>query len=836
MILPVSTSVFFTVATPNELSQAIALGRSVLRHHPDDHFTLWLMASDEMPAVPAELQLRALSPAVSATEWAHLSLAYAPGDMGAIAVPRCFATHFAEGADRVVFLGPQTWLLAPLQAVDRVLSGGAVGLVTPHTLAPLLRDGHHPDDLDLLGVGVYQADFLALRRSDAADALLAWWWDWQCAEDTGAHRTGPSATPAWLNFAPLLWPEIQVLRHRGYNVGHWNLTQRQLAFSGQGWEAGGCPLVCFNFRDLDPLRPGQQVGRVSVEPNSPLALLLQQYRERLLAAGHDKPRRLPVRPVCFAAGPAVDPIARFAYRQARRDERRFASLLNSGPGSFYEWLRAPVPGERAGNQAISNYLFAAYCMREDVQRAYPDIFGAHRSGFLAWVRKKLVPELHASPEMLEAQLPTPPLAVNLAGYLRAKLGIAEAARGYALALRSQGIDIHYTDFSSETLSPLGDEALALSDANCSLQARHDINIIHVNADQLFEFERKVGRGYFAGRYNIGIWAWETPRFPREWLDRFGLLDEIWVGSSFMADAIAKVAPIPVVHVPHVVEVPQLAPDRAQFGLPGDEFLFLFFFDFNSTPTRKNPFGVVEAFRRAFDPQEPVRLVLKSLNGRNRPDVLEALRETAHGARITVIDEALDGLARYRLIASCDCFVSLHRAEGFGLGLAEAMALGRPVVATGWSGNMDFMHVGNSYPVRYRLAPLETPDPPYEAGTPWAVPDVDDATRLMRHVVTHRQEARDIGERARQDIVAGHSHEAIGGLMRERLALIDQRRREGQVPQSATGVVRRPVQTRLALFRLLRRAWRALLPRLPARYYGPAFRIANRIKRHFPVVR
>jgi glycosyltransferase involved in cell wall biosynthesis len=214
------------------------------------------------------------------------------------------------------------------------------------------------------------------------------------------------------------------------------------------------------------------------------------------------------------------------------------------------------------------------------------------------------------------------------------------------------------------------------------------------------------------------------------------------------------------------------PDPAG-GDPGvelpDGFRFLFVFDFLSTPARKNPGGLVRAFTRAFAPGEGPQLVIKTLHGDLRPKWLDQLRWLA-GARddIHIVDRSLSTAQRDALMDSCDCYVSLHRAEGFGLTIAEAMALGKPVIATAYSGNLDFMNTSNGYLVDYEMTKVGPQGEQYPADGTWADPSIEHAAALMRQVVERPEEARAKGERARRDVAAQLSPEAVGRIIRARL--------------------------------------------------------------------
>ena len=215
----------------------------------------------------------------------------------------------------------------------------------------------------------------------------------------------------------------------------------------------------------------------------------------------------------------------------------------------------------------------------------------------------------------------------------------------------------------------------------------------------------------------------------------------------------------------------LAIPRARFGLPGDQFLFAFVFDMGSTAARKNPLGVVEAYRKAFGDRGDVGLVLKVARGWQDPKTLAALKAVADGRRIHLLDEVLAPEEVHGLIGGCDAYVSLHRSEGFGLTLAEAMSLGKPTIATRYSGNLDFMSPDNSLLVDYVRAPIAASARVYRKGCLWADPSTDHAADSMRWIVAHPGEAKQLGLRARASIRETLSLAAAGERMRHRLSRI-----------------------------------------------------------------
>jgi glycosyltransferase involved in cell wall biosynthesis len=267
-----------------------------------------------------------------------------------------------------------------------------------------------------------------------------------------------------------------------------------------------------------------------------------------------------------------------------------------------------------------------------------------------------------------------------------------------------------------------------------------------------------------------------PEFPEEWLESFDYFNEIWVNSTFVYESLVKHSPIPIVTLPCVVEINLKAKyTKSDFGLSEPEYVFLFAFDFLSVFQRKNPLAVVAAFALAFPPaQYPlVRLVLKCINGdRNLAD-LNQLKNAIADSRIMIMDQYLSKDQKNGLLSICDCYVSLHRSEGFGLTIAEAMYLEKPVVATGWSGNMDFMTVNNSYPVEYDLIELEADYGPYKQGQIWAEPNIDHAAVMLRHLYENPADAKKKAKRAAVDLRLHNSPEAIAAIIQTRLQVIRQ---------------------------------------------------------------
>jgi glycosyltransferase involved in cell wall biosynthesis len=376
-------------------------------------------------------------------------------------------------------------------------------------------------------------------------------------------------------------------------------------------------------------------------------------------------------------------------------------------------------------------------------------------------------------------------SVELAGYLSAAVGVGEAARRYLLALRRAGVPTIARDV------PLpGRDAAGVPFAPAREPAASEVgcNLLCLNPEQLLPYLDDPQAPTLAGRRSVGVWSWEVDLLPGGWREAARGLAEVWTYSRFAAEQIGAGVGVPVFAVPPPIRPPagRAAP---RVELPGG-FRVLVMFDYLSTLERKNPLGAIEAFRKAFAPGDGAVLILKSVNGRHRAERSAELAAAAGGREdIVRIDRTMTGSERDALVAGCDCFVSLHRSEGHGLPLAEAMSLGKPVLATGYGGNTEFMSEENSYLVGWQATRVGEGVEHYPAEATWAEPDVEQAARLLRAVHDRPETARARAQRAQADVRRLLSAEAVGQRMRARLEAIERDRRAGRLRRAGRGLRR-----------------------------------------------
>lgn len=320
--------------------------------------------------------------------------------------------------------------------------------------------------------------------------------------------------------------------------------------------------------------------------------------------------------------------------------------------------------------------------------------------------------------------------INLIGSIRAQHGLGQSCRLLAAELEYSCLEYGIYDFVlSNGMVQMADTVF---DNKISRNLRYNINIIHINPYEFCYSYFRVDKRMWENRYNIGFWLWELEYFPEEWGLAFKGVQEIWTPSEYISNNLRKVTALPVKTMPYCVTAPfNDKYDRKYFALPDNCFLFLIMYDSNSTMERKNPLGAVEAFKQAFKKDNiGVGLVIKINNCKEKDKIV--LKEALEGySNIYFLTENLQKIQVNSLIKCVNVFVSLHRAEGFGLVMAESMLLGTAVIATDYSANTEFMNGEAACMVEYQLTSVKEKNPIYPIGAKWAEPNVSEAAAYMK---------------------------------------------------------------------------------------------------------
>ena len=748
-------------------------------------------------------------------------------DLISLVLPRFLEAYSKQADGPVVHLPPTVWVTGDLGPVADALTTHSV-LLSPRTTHDPPNDGLGPSVVELENVGRISDTIIGVDGSSEANGFLDWWGghlERMLGSLDGTEARGRPEDRPWLarllELAPARFATA-VLRDPGCNASVWNLHEHGLEQTPAGTMIDGLPLRFIDFAGFDPNHPYRLSAtgtRVRVSRSKALHELCASYATELHAEGWRPGGDLGEVGRQLADGMVYDEVLAMLHARATALGEHFGDVFEErGSEAFTAWLAGPAP--RGAEHGITRYVFYRVLReRPDVMRAYPDLEGSDGAEYVAWCRafgkeELAIPErfMPSSPSETPSAVidtsekldehdtlgrsnaqrntsgePTPesdrhdghakpnsdvpgPPTVRVSGYLGHALGLGSAARGYAQALSAAGVPTSTATVGLEHMQlpdELGDGYGRHAFEDLIHDGRHGFELVAVNPDELPAFVDRVGERYFHGP-RIGIWGWETNSIPSRWAPAFALVEEIWVYSHFMAANIGAATSVPVVALPPPVQAPAVSVEPLRLGVP-DGYLFLFVFDYLSTIQRKNPVGLIEAFKQAFGPGEGPQLLIKTINGPLRPLAEEAVLWAAHGREdIHVIDCSLSAGERDGLMAACDCYISLHRSEGFGLTMAEAMAIGKPVIATGYSGNVDFMSAENSYLVDYEIGLVGPECEIYPADGEWAEPSVAHAAELMREVWENPEEATVRGARARENIARELSLESTGAAMRARL--------------------------------------------------------------------
>ncbi len=453
---------------------------------------------------------------------------------------------------------------------------------------------------------------------------------------------------------------------------------------------------------------------------------------------------------------------------------------------FYGWKELGLTPKDIANcqkpyfvkNPVNNISFidaVIYASRLDLQNQFNLTTDTGQFDYNLWLQttgaKETVLNLLLPQQMVIApddNTPALKWGVNLIGYAFGELGIGEDVRMAALALDAAKVPFTVINFHPGDSVRQQDFSIAHWVTNAPI---YSINIVCLTAVEHFRIYAERGDALFKNRYTIGYWPWELLNWPKNWQHCFSLVDEVWAFSQLTWQSVEKMSPVPVLKMPSAVALPQVKRyQRKAWSLPESSYLFVFSFDGNSSLARKNPLGVINAFQKAFPKgTEAVGLVIKCM----RPDLKNRawksiLKMALDDSRIKIIDQMLNKPEVLGLYKVCDCFVSLHRAEGFGRGIAEALLLGLKVIATDHGGNVDFCLPGSAYLVSYKLIKVGKNDYVEPTGQYWAEPNISDAAMIMKKLASEEVKSK---KTVKSAIKSQFSVATIGQNYKERLTSI-----------------------------------------------------------------
>lgn len=776
-----------TIVAHNYLPQAKILAESFRKYHPDSAFYIVVVdrpieasqirtdGYSVLPLTKIDFGLEGFEYMASIYDVTEFATSVKP-----FALRQLVMNH-----DCVFYIDPDIEVFAPLTPlVERTMESG--WSLTPHSLEPIIRNGWQPTEQEIKGAGIYNLGFVGVTKN--ALPMLEWWAE-RLRRDSIVDVPNQLFTDQrWIDMAVALFP-VHIERSTSYNVAYWNLDQRRLWLDGDVYMVDDDVLRFFHFSGYDPSNPHwiskYQGGRprVLLSENIVLANLCEQYGKKMLAIREEIANSAGYGWRNVAPGVPFTKALRRYLRGELVDAENSGTPLpptpfgNSSVRKFVDWLK----GESTNSDSrLPRYLDAIYNGRQDLQHHFPEVRDGDVQNFYVWcevqgkreealIRAFGVPQISERTRIenlvIEGNLTN---GINVFGYLDAELGVGEAGRLAIKALESVDVPVSAITYS-KTISR---QNLSFNSGN---KLRYNPLLMAVNADQIESCQREIGPEAMADRYVIGQWFWELEEFPIQHLRSFNLVDELWAPTEFIANCLRSKAPsnVPIHHMP----LPLLKPEvdesfgREQIGID-NRFMFLFTFDFFSVAKRKNAIGVIDAYRRAFPTQGVTVLVIKTINGELRLNELEKLRWHARKrSDILIIDSYLMPEQVASLMSTADAYVSLHRSEGLGLTMAESMLLGTPVIATNYSGNLDFMTNENSILIPWKRAKVGVGADAYSPDSYWAEPSLEHAAHAMKSLVDDREFARKLGQVAQKDLLTRFSTEVTGARMRTRLEKI-----------------------------------------------------------------
>lgn len=772
-----------------EGSDATAFAVASLReHHPDAGIVV--VQCDPLSTRQrhgADHAVAASSLDVGSLRYSDLRLAGGPD----LARWACLPAAVAAGRALMATDGPtlvlpgSAWVQGPLDDLLTTVADDEIGLLPRwvDTTHRIVSTGWIPD---VVVVGAGADDALAWWTGVAADALTS-------DEFLGSDTTDPDP---WRTFVGAGGP-FRALTDPSVRVSPTSVASLRLDIGDATVTADGSPVRLAVFPGFERTRPWWY----STSPSTtPAVLTSADPALRHLCTGYATALDILLGPVEIprpgtarstdnaehhdAVGVTITPELRAEYRRQLRafydgDDPQPTRPPNvyvaEETAAFMDWLRGPGRHDGSGVNLAADLVLDR---RPDLRVAFPNMRWSGRGAFVRWlwtsglkeglVTAAVLPELPSpptpAPTIATGSAATAPrFGVNLVGYHDSDLGLGVAVRRVGAALDAAGVP--WTKVTYDRTHSHRREAATTNSAD----APYWFNLILIAPDQLQFFVDDVGREFLADHHNIGLWYWETNVLSPRQAAALDLVDEIWGSTKYLVDVFAAHTAKPVVHIPVPLEFAHVPPnpaDRARLGLD-ERFTILFTFDFFSIWQRKNPVGLAEAYRRAFSPDDGARLILKSINGHRHVADAEELRAAiADRPDLELWDIHLDASDRLALVANVDCYASLHRSEGLGLTMAEAMAAGTPVVATGFSGNIDFMPPGSALLVDYHEVSIG-PGSFYPAHGTWADPDLDHAAMQLRSMFDDaalRSQLRAAGPEALRPFTL----KRVGAQMAERL--------------------------------------------------------------------
>ena len=757
------TLAIFTIACSNYLSHVRSFVQSARLKYPDARifFCLAERSIDPSLTYPEDCEI-ILAPELGIQRFDDFAFRYDIMEFNTALKPFMFR-FLSEtlGFDNTLYFDPDIEIFNRSEGILQALRQGASFVLTPHLIEPAGPRGE-PDDISIMRSGVFNLGFMGMGRNAESERLLQWWsrhLQFQCVNEP---ETGVFVDQKFVDLLPCLADHVVVHRNPAANLAYWNLSERRLTSSPDGWLVNGAPLEFFHYSGFDPRQPSRlsKHTRLFSQASDDLSALLGAYAG-LLRGNDDALSRHSVYSFgSFSNGTAISPHMRVHFR-------RHHLAWSSDPFETYEATLYTHTGDDKLPR-LARYFWDKSAWLQGAfdpgtlegLNAYAEWFEQHAARDLG-LDEVCVRKLARS---LRSRQRRPAKAnVCVATYLTSVSGMGEGGRRMAAAMAASGRGVEACDITDMPVEVSWKSPLRLVSRPSA-----PIELYKANADQILSIFEHFGAAGRPEAFRLLVPSWELERFPPEWVSALDAVDAIWASTQFIARSISRVTSTPVYHARQLLDFDPAPPihTRADFGIPDQGFVVYTAFDFLSYMTRKNPMAAIAAFRTAANADKDFRdratLFIKTTNGTAaEAEFIRLQRKIADLPRAIVLDARLQNRASHDLMLLSDCVLSLHRSEGQGLLTSDAMAFELPVIATGYSATVEQLADDRGYLVDYKMVKVKPGEYPLSDGAEWADANAEHAAELLLRIFHHPAEARSRAGRAKQWLRQEHGLEAIG---------------------------------------------------------------------------
>jgi|GEM_PF-3213096 len=714
----------FTIVSKNHLARALTLRDSFLAFNQDFDFIIFMvdMLADKEEIASLSVLIESgidirfvheLGRVIQLRNFEHMFLKYDIAEANKAFKPFCFEYLMKTSYRKIVYLDSDILVLGAFDECDRVLDLASM-VLTPHIMEHCRKDSPFTE-ADILKKGVFNLGFLALRNSAKTQNLITWWGDMVYSDGFMPEGESLHTDRRWTDLFPSFVSDLHIIRDRGYNAACWNLHERSIWKHEGIWKAGNDRLIFFHFS-------GTVSDEFSVTP----------------PCQHDIHRE-------------NDGVIPELFREYGEKLREYSHVLPQGMRYYYSYLRA------------------SGCTISDEQRR--DAAEQKVLSECELHNKPCLPTLCATydTQKRKSDPGEEPAGLTLVGYFSNTTGISQTARSFASNLFRSGIPFNVKNSLLHQHPEIDFQSMARFAHRFSDELPYRFILLFCGSDEILQAFIEKNELFSPDRYRAAVLWWEFESGSESFMKGFDHIDELLVFNDFLRAFYTSIAPGHVrihkllypFHIDWIITEPREI-TRKRYDITTDEFVFFFHFDCFSSIMRKNPAAVIKSFAQVFQGKSCAKLVLKMNNTSfytaQTKKLISMIHELGVSEKVVIIDEPLTRNELMTLINATDCYVSLHRGEGMGIGILEAMSLGKPVICTAYGGNMEFTKKDNTFLVEYAMVDAKPDIDAYRRVKQWAEPSIDQAAEYMHYLYNDRDESMAMGEKARQYIQSYFSPE------------------------------------------------------------------------------